>query len=180
MSSHHLDGSSTKGMKEPIFTRHDQTVLPLLANTMKDTLHAIHTLFVNIAIDNMTDNIGLLTTQPTRGVAVTAVWQTLCKLCRPLPSPAMGVRLPFFWASRPCGPAGCLAMLHIKAGDVETNPGSTTTRKQVWICDICHRQIQVRKSISISCNRTEHWVHLRCAGIHLAQYTDTWACHQHR
>ena len=26
----------------------------------------------------------LQTTQPTRGGAVTAVWQTLCKLCRPL------------------------------------------------------------------------------------------------
>ena len=28
-----------------------------------------------------------------------------------------------------------------KAGEVDTNPGQTTTRKQVWICDICHRQI---------------------------------------
>ena len=63
---------------------------------------------------------------------------------RLLPPPAMGVRLPFL-ASRPCGPAGCLAMLLIKADDVETNPGPTTTYKQVWICDICHWQIQVRK-----------------------------------
>ena len=55
------------------------------------------------------------TTQPTRSGAVTAVWQTLCKLCRPLPPPAMG-------------PAGWLALLLVKAGDVETNPGSTTTR----------------------------------------------------
>ena len=122
----------------------------------------------------------LQTTPPTRGGAITAVWQTLCKLCRPLPPPAMGARLPGFWASRPCGPAGWLAMLLIKAGDVETNPGPTTTRKQVWICDICHRQIQVRKQISIRCNRIEHWVHLRCAGIRLAQYTDTWTCHLHR
>ena len=87
----------------------------------------------------------LQTTQPTRDGAVTAVWQTLCKLCRPLPSPAMGARLPFLGESRPCGPAGWLAMLLIKAGDVEINPGPTTTRKQVWICDICHRQIQVMK-----------------------------------
>ena len=26
----------------------------------------------------------------------------------------------------------------------------------------------------------EHWVHLRCAGIHQAQYTDTWTCPLHR
>ena len=32
-----------------------------------------------------------------------------------------------FWASQPCRPAGWLAMLLIKAGDVETNPGLTTT-----------------------------------------------------
>ena len=95
------------------------------------------------------------------------------------PTPAMGARL-LFLASRPCRPAGWMAMLLIKAGNVETNPGPTTTHKQVWICDICHRQIQVRKQISIRCNRNEHWVHLRCAGNRLAQYTDTWTCHQHR
>ena len=87
---------------------------------------------------------------------------------------------PIFWASMPYGPAVWLAMLFIKAGDVENNPGPTTTHKQVWICGICHRQIQVRKQISIRCNRIEHWVHQRCAGIRLAQYTDTWTCHQHR
>ena len=26
----------------------------------------------------------------------------------------------------------------------------------------------------------EHWVHLRCAGIRQAQYTDTWTCHLYR
>ena len=43
-------------MKETIFTRHNQPVLPLLANNKKDTLQAIHTSFVNRAIDNMADN----------------------------------------------------------------------------------------------------------------------------
>ena len=63
----------------------------------------------------------------------------LCKLCRNVPPPAMGL---------------------IKVGDVETNPGPTNTHNQVWICDICHKQIHVRKQISISCNRIEHWVHV--------------------
>ena len=86
-------------------------------------------------------------------------------------------RFTVFWA---CGPAGWLALLLTKAGDVETNPGPTTLNKKVWICDICHKQIHVRKQISIRCNRIEHWVHLRCAGIRQAQYTDTWTCHLHR
>ena len=43
----------------------------------------------------------------------------LCKLCRPLP--------PQQWRIRPCGPARWLALLLIKAGDAETNPGPTTT-----------------------------------------------------
>ena len=34
-------------MKETIFTRHNHTVLPLLANNKKDTLQALHTSFVN-------------------------------------------------------------------------------------------------------------------------------------
>ena len=103
--------------------------------------------------------------------------ELLCKLCRTLPRPAMGARFTVFWA---CGPAGWLALLLTKAGDVETNPGPTTLNKRVWMCDICHKQIHVRKQISIRCNRIEHWVHLRCAGIRQAQYTDTWTCHLHR
>ena len=43
-------------MKETIFTRHNQTVLPLLANNRKDTLQAVQTSFVNTAIDNMKNN----------------------------------------------------------------------------------------------------------------------------
>ena len=107
-------------------------------------------------------------------------FKLLCKLCRTSPPPAMGARFTVFWACRPCGPAGWLALLLTKAGDVETNPGPTTLNKKVWICDICHKQIHVRKQISIRCNRIEQWVHLRCAGIRQAQYTDTWTCHLHR
>ena len=99
------------------------------------------------------------------------VWQTLCKLCRPFPPR-------FFGASQSCRPTGWPALLLIKAGDVETNSGLTNTHKQVWICDICHIKIQVRKQILIRCNRIENWVHPRCTGIRLAQYTDTWTCHQ--
>ena len=91
----------------------------------------------------------------------------LCKLCRTSPPSAMGVRFTVFWACRPCGPAGWLELLLTKAGDVVTNPGPTSLNKKVWICDICHKQIHVRKQISIRCNRIEHWVHLRCAGIRL-------------
>ena len=63
---------------------------------------------------------------------------------------------------------------------METNPGSTTTHKQFWICDICHKQIHGSKQISIWYNRIEHWVHLRCTSIRLAQYTDTWTFHLHK
>ena len=84
----------------------------------------------------------------------------------------MGARFTVFRASWPCRPAGWLALLLTKAGDVETNPGPTTSNKRVWICDICYKQIQVRMQISIRCNRIEHWLHLRCTGIRQAQYTD--------
>ena len=52
-------------------------------------------------------------------------------------------------------------------------PHKSRSDKQAWICDICHKQIHVRKKISIRCNRIEHWVHPRCVGIRQAQYTDT-------
>ena len=43
-------------IKETIFTKHNQTVLQLLVNKNKCTLQALHTSFVNTAIDNMMDN----------------------------------------------------------------------------------------------------------------------------
>ena len=49
---------------------------------------------INGAKEERRLNFRLQTTQHTRGGAVTAVWQTLCKLSQPLPHPAMGVRLP--------------------------------------------------------------------------------------
>ena len=52
-------------------------------------------------------------------------------------------------------------------------------RALVWICDICHREIN-RKQTLLRCNHSEHWVHLRCAHIRVDQYTDTWICHLHR
>ena len=77
-------------------------------------------------------------------------------------APSNRSQITVFWASQSCRPAGRLVLLLIKAGDVETNPGPTNIRKQVWICDICHRKIQVRKQISIRCIRIEHWVNLTC------------------
>ena len=88
--------------------------------------------------------------------------------------------LPFFFASRPCELSGLMTLVLIKAGNVETNPGPTTARKHVWISNICHRQIHVRKQISIWCKMIELWVHLRCAGIRLSQYTYIWTCHLHK
>ena len=119
----------------------------------------------------------LQTTQTTSVGAVTSDSSTLWKLCQTSPHPEMGAPFTVFWACQPCGSAGWLALLLTKAGDVEINPGPTTLNNKVWICDICHTQIHVRKHISIKCNRIEHWVHLRCAGIRQAQYTDTWTCH---
>ena len=113
-------------------------------------------------------------TQPTSGGAVTADSSCCANCVKPHRLQQWGPDLPFF------GHAEWLAMLLTNAGDVETNPGPTTQNKKVWICAICHKQIHVRKQIFIRCNRIEHWVHLRYAGIRQAQYTDTWTCHLHR
>ena len=56
---------SPRVMKETIFTRHYQIVLPLLANNKKNTLQAIRTSFVNKVIDNMKDNRVLINRSPS-------------------------------------------------------------------------------------------------------------------
>ena len=105
-------------------------------------------------MDQLTPFCWLQTTQPTSGGAVTADSRCCANCVEPSRTQQWGPDLPFFWA---CEPAGCLALLLTKAGDVETNPGPTTLNKQVWICDICHKQIHVRKQISIRCNRMNTW-----------------------
>ena len=100
-------------------------------------------------------------------------FKLLCKLCRTSPPD-----LPFFGHAGHADPLDGWRCCSQKR--VMSRPGPTTLNKKVWICDICHKQIHVRKQISIRCNRIEHWVHLRCAGIRQAQYTDTWTCHLHR
>ena len=109
-----------------------------------------------------------------QAVALSHRTEAAVQIVSNLPAPSNRGPIYRFWACRPCGTAACLALLLTKAGDVETNPGPTTLNKKVWICDIYHKQIHVRKQISIGYNRIEHWVHLRCAGIRQAQYTDTW------
>ena len=117
--------------------------------------------------------------QPTRGWIVAAQRSTNCT--HPSRPPQWEpVSTGFFCgAGRPSGPAGWLPLLLLKAGDVETNPGPKHTRTKVWICDICHREIN-RKQTSLRCNHSEHWMHLRCAHIRVDQYTDTWIFHLHR
>ena len=100
---HHINtlDHPPREMTETLFTRHNQTVLPLLANTKKASLQAVHTSFVNTEIDNMTDNRGLQTTQPTSGVAVTVV-SSCCANCVEPPRPQQwGPDLPFFGHADP-------------------------------------------------------------------------------
>ena len=88
----------------------------------------------------------------TRGVAVTVVWQAAVQIVSTPSAPNNGGLIYRLMGKSAMGTTGWLARLLIKEGDVETNPGPTTIRKQVWICDICHRQIHVRNQISITCN----------------------------
>ena len=57
--------------------------------------------------------------------------QTAVQIVSKSLAPSNGHPIYRFWAGWPCRPAGWLALL-IKAGDAETNPGPTTTHKQVW------------------------------------------------
>ena len=86
--------------------------------------------------------------------------QTAVQIVSKPPAPSNGNPTSRLWTSRQCGPAGWLVLPLIKEGDVQTNPGPTTTHKQVLMFDIGHKQIHGRKYISIMCNRIKHWVHI--------------------
>ena len=84
MSCHHITtlDHPPREMKETLFTRDNQTVLPLLANTKKASLQAVHTSFVNTAIDNMTDNI-ILNYRPPPISDEEIYLTTFCITCHP-------------------------------------------------------------------------------------------------
>ena len=61
----------------------------------------------------------------------------------------------------------------VKEGDKERGreeiaPNDTTYK--LWSC---------HSGYKLLCKMCRHWVHLRCADIRQAQYTDTWTCHLH-
>ena len=86
------------------------------------------------------------------------------------PAPSNAGPITVLWASRPCGPAGWMALLLTKASDVETNPGPTTLGYTTT-----SRYRYGATGLNTGCT-----LHIRCAGIRLAQYTDTGTCHHHR
>ena len=139
-------------------------------NTYNDAQDGIQS-----SIHNITQDV-IQRVQPTQDWTIPAQQSTNCT--HPSCPQQWGPVSIVFGAGRPSGPASWLALLLLKASDVETNPGPNHTQKQVWICDICHTEIH-RKQPSVRCNHSEHWVHLRCAEIRLDQYTDTWICHLH-
>ena len=137
------------------------TTLPICNTHIHNTYHLFFCTHIRTTLVPM-----LKTTHPTSGVALTVVANCRANCVETSRPHALGPDLRFFAKQ---------AML-----DIERNPGPTTTHKENWICDICHKLICGRKHISIRCNRIEHWVNIRCAGIRLAQYTDTWTCYQHK
>ena len=68
----------------------------------------------------------------------------LCKSCRTSPPQQWGPDLRFLGmpAMRTRWLTGAAAP---KSGDVETNPGTTTLYKKVWICDICRKHFLGRQ-----------------------------------
>ena len=90
-------------------------------------------MFDNVVCDACTESVQLGSKRHSlQAVELLQRTQVAVQIVSNLP---WGPDLPF-WA---CGPAGWMALLLTKAGDVETNPGPTTLNKKVWICDICHK-----------------------------------------
>ena len=67
-------------IKGTLFTRHNQNVLPLLANTKKESLQAIHPSFVNTPIDNMMDNTRKRILRDDNGPLLSQLRSGHCKL----------------------------------------------------------------------------------------------------
>ena len=122
--------------------------------------------------------VGLRTT--LQAVELSQRSQTAVQIVSKLPGPSNGCTIYRFLGKPAMRTRWMAGAAPHKSGDVETNPGPTTLNKRAWICDICYKQIHVRKQLSMRGNMNQHWVHLRCAGIRQEHYTDTWTCHLHR
>ena len=86
----------------------------------------------------LNSHLRLQTTQPTSGGAVTAD-NSCCANCVEPSAPTKGGPIYRFLGMPAMRTTGLLALLLTKTGDVEINPGPTTSNNRVWICDICHK-----------------------------------------
>ena len=74
--------------------------------------------------------------------------------------------------------SGCLSpwvpKLLLLGGDIELNPGPPK-----YICRICKSIISKRQT-SVQCNSvSKHWIHSKCSGILLREYSQSYLCPNH-
>ena len=122
----------------------------------------------------------LQTTQPTSGGAVTANSNCCANCVEPSRPQQWGPDLPFFGHAGHSDPLNgwrCCSQKRVMSRPIQVR--QLQTRKSGFVISAINKYMSESR-LSIRCNRIEHWVHLRCAGIRQAQYTDTWTCHLHR
>ena len=115
----------------------------------------------------------LQTTQPTSGGAVTAVINCCANYVEASSPQQWGPIYRFFGQAGHAGPMDgcrCFSQKQVMSRLIQVRQHLTSESGFA---------ISVRKQISIRCNRIEHWVQFKCAGIRQAQYTVTWTCHIH-
>ena len=75
-----------------------------------------------------------------------------------------------------------LVLLLLLGGDIHPNPGPQTHPNiwvcDIWVCDICHKPI-TKRQVSVLCNYTKHWVHLKCTQITAKDHNKSWCCMLH-
>ena len=102
-----------------------------------------------------------------------------------LPSEDVGP-IPFFFGKPVVSPCHLVISAPHKSGGRRVKSWPDHTHKQtslvIWICDLCHKQIN-KKQTSIRFNHTHthntHWVHLNCTHIKQRQYKPDWRCTIH-
>jgi len=129
-------------------------------------------------------------------------YSTICKLLLPIRSTHLERIIPrsfIFSTCRSRASSSWLALLLLKSGDIESNPGPThnsntsstslplpqLTSKSSnphlsWKCNTCNKIIS-RNQCSILCNypNQNHWIHEKCSNITRYNHNNTWICNSH-
>ena len=153
---------------------------PLLCTILLAAFLLLHCQLNPLRVTSSTGN-ALSPARPTENVPILTILGSTVRTVKPL------LRSLLFAATDRKTPPRyrlLLFLLLATAGDIELNPGPTTTAAETFPCGLCDRPVTWSMLGAVCCDNCSMWIHKSCTELNSKEYSQitkpnvTWLCHK--